>query len=117
MDQRNKGFKPPFMRNRSQSYEQVQPSQGDQKMTDSLRKRPRQQPTKCWGCEGDYMYKDCTHRGDKKKIFHGIKKEEIVEDMGKTMPRIYVALENRQEYYQSHMVEVEGKIDNHPIDI
>jgi predicted aspartyl protease len=37
--------------------------------------------------------------------------------VGKIMPRIYAALDNRQEDYQSHMIEVEGKIDNHPIAI
>jgi ribosomal protein L31 len=31
------------------------------------------------------------------------------------MPMIYVALENIQEDCQSHMIEVEVKIDNHPI--
>jgi hypothetical protein len=35
----------------------------------------------------------------------------------KSMPRIYAALDNRQADYQSHMIEVEGKIDNHPIAI
>jgi hypothetical protein len=41
MDQRKKGFKPPFIRNRSQAYQQGKPSQGDHKMEDSLGKRPR----------------------------------------------------------------------------
>jgi hypothetical protein len=117
MDQRKKGFKPPFIRNRSQAYQQGKPSQGDQKMTDSLGKRPRQQPIKCWGCEGDHMYKYCPHRGDKMKTLHSIKQEETIEDVGKSMPRIYAALDNRQADYQSHMIEVEGKIDNHPIAI
>jgi hypothetical protein len=117
MDQRKKGFKPPFIRNRSQAYQQGKPSQGDQKMTESLGKRPRQQPIKCWGCEGDHMYKYCPHRGDKMKTLHSIKQEETIEDMGKSMPRIYAALDNRQADYQSHMIEVEGKIDNHPIAI
>jgi predicted aspartyl protease len=33
------------------------------------------------------------------------------------MPRIYAALNNKQVEYQSPMIEVEGKIDNHPIAI
>lgn len=32
---------------------------------------------------------------------------DIVEDMGKSMPRIYVSLDNRQVDYQPHMIEVE----------
>ena len=48
---------------------------------------------------------------------HSIKKEETIEYVGISMPRIYAALDNRQAYYQSHIIEVEGKIDNHPIAI
>jgi hypothetical protein len=40
------------------------------------------------------------------KILNNIK-EETIEDMGKIMPRIYAALDNRQADYQSHMIEVE----------
>jgi hypothetical protein len=39
----------------------------------------------------------------------------MVEYMGRSMPRIYAALDNKQAKYHSHMIEVEGKIDNHPI--
>jgi hypothetical protein len=51
MDQRNKRFKPLFIENNSQAYQQENPAQGEPKMTDSLRKKPRKQPIKCWGCE------------------------------------------------------------------
>jgi hypothetical protein len=33
------------------------------------------------------------------------------------MPRIYGSLDNKKEKYESPMIEVEGKIDNHPITI
>ena len=52
------------------------------------------------------------------KTMHSIKQEETVEDMGRSMPRIYAALDNRQGEYQYHMsIEVEGNIDNYPIAI
>ena len=38
-------------------------------------------------------------------------------DLARTMPRINAALENRQAYYQTSMVEVEGKINQIPIAI
>ena len=63
------------------------------------------------------MYKDCLERGDQMKILHSIKQEETIEDMGKSMPRIYAAMDNRQEDHQPHMIEVEGKINNQPIAI
>ena len=35
-----------------------------------------------------------------------------MEDMGSRMPRIYATLNNKQAEYQSHMIEVEGMINN-----
>jgi hypothetical protein len=110
---RKKGYKPPFFRNSSQG----QPTQNEPRMTESLGKRPRQQPIKCWGCEGDHMYRDFPHKGERMRIVHNIQEVDTVEDMGRSMPRIYAALDNKQAEYQSHMIEVEGKIDNQPIAI
>jgi hypothetical protein len=115
MDQRKKGFKPPFNRNIFQTYQQWKPSQDDQRMTDSLGKRQRQQRIKCWGCEGGHMYKYFPHKGDTLRNLHNIKQEKKMEDVRKIMPKIYAALDNREADYQSHMIEVEGKIGNKPI--
>jgi predicted aspartyl protease len=51
------------------------------------------------------------------RTLHNIQEDEIVEYMGGIMPRTYAALENKQEKYQSPMIEVEGKINNQPIEI
>jgi hypothetical protein len=37
--------------------------------------------------------------------------------MGSRIPRIYAALDNKQAEFQSHMIEVEGMINNHPFTI
>jgi hypothetical protein len=44
-------------------------------------------------------------------------KDDTVEDMGRSMPRIYASLDNKQVEFQSHMIEVEGKINDQPISI
>jgi len=49
------------------------------------------------------------------RIIHNIQEDETIEDMGWIMPRIYAALDNKQTTYQSAMIEVEGKIGNHPL--
>jgi hypothetical protein len=36
-----------------------------------------------------------------------------MEDMGKSVPRIYTTLNNKKEEFQSHMIKVEGMINNH----
>ena len=38
-----------------------------------------------------------------------------MEDMGSRMLRIYIALDNKKAEFQSHMIEVEGMINNRPI--
>jgi hypothetical protein len=38
-----------------------------------------------------------------------------MEDMGIYVPRIYAALDNKQAEHQSHMIEVEGMINNQTI--
>jgi hypothetical protein len=44
---------------------------------------------------------------------HNLQEATTVKDMG----RIYVDLDDFQEEYQSNMIEVEGKIINHPVAI
>ena len=46
------------------------------------------------------------------KNIHNIQEANIVEDVGRIVPRIYEILENRQVEHQSHMIEVEDKITN-----
>jgi hypothetical protein len=51
------------------------------------------------------------------RSIHKIHEAETIEDMGRGILRIYVALDNKQVEYQFHMIEVEGKFDNQPITI
>jgi hypothetical protein len=64
-------------------------------------------------CQGNHKYRDCPHKNGKVRVFHNVQQVETVEDMGSRMPRIYTALDNKQAEYQSHMIEVEGMINNH----
>jgi hypothetical protein len=63
------------------------------------------------------MFRDCPHRGEKMRTVHNVHQAEIVENMGRNVPRIYAALDNKQAEYQSHMIEVEGMINNQTISI
>jgi hypothetical protein len=78
---------------------------------------PRKPPMECWGCKGNHRYKDCPQRNDKVRVVDNIQQEEIVEDMGSRIPRIYAALDNKQVEFQSHTIEVEGMINNHTFTI
>ena len=92
MDQRKKGTKPPFFINNPQG----QPTSREPKMIETGGQRPRHPPIQCWGCKGDHMFKYFPHRGEKVRIVHNVQQVETVEDMGKNVPRIYAALDNKQ---------------------
>jgi hypothetical protein len=92
MDQRKKGTKPPFFRNNSQG----QPTFKEQKMTEEIGKRPRKPPIQCWGCGGDHVLRYFPNIGGKVKTAYNVQQVEKVEDMDRNVPRIYVALDNKQ---------------------
>jgi hypothetical protein len=39
-------------------------------------------------------------------------KVATIEDMGRNVPRIYTTLDNKQDEFQSNMIEVEGNIND-----
>jgi hypothetical protein len=104
-------LKPPFNRNEPNKKHQDQYAKDESKKEDSLGKMGSP-PIQLWGYKEDYMYKDFPHRKDGVKTVQNIQEATIVGDMG----RIYAALNDRQvEYHRSNMIEVEGKMINHPV--
>jgi hypothetical protein len=63
------------------------------------------------------MYRDFPHGSERVRIVHNVQQARTVEDMGRSVPNIYAVLDNKQAEFQSHVIEVEGKINNHPIAI
>jgi hypothetical protein len=113
MDQRNKRTKPPFFRNNPQGQENsIEP-----RTMEKWGHRPMKLPIQCWGCKEDNMYRDFPHRGEKVRIVHNVQQNETMEDMGINVRRIYATLDNKKVKYQSHMIEVEGMINNQTITI
>jgi predicted aspartyl protease len=108
MDQRKKGAKPPFFRNNPQ----WQKTHKKTRVIDTGSQGPRQPPMQCWGCKEDHRFRDCPHRGKKGRDVHNVQRAETVEDMGRNVSSIYASLDNKQAEYQSHMIEVEGMINN-----
>jgi hypothetical protein len=51
------------------------------------------------------------------RTVHNVQQAETMEDMGISVPRIYATLDNKQAEFQSHMIEVEGKLNNQTISI
>ena len=57
----------------------------------------------------------CTEIALKERIGHSVHQAVTFEDMGINVPRIYTSLDNKQDEFQLHMIEVEGKINDQPI--
>jgi hypothetical protein len=109
-EKRQKGSKPPFFRNSPQGHISFR-----EPRTDEVgEQRQRQMPIQCWGYKGNHKYRDCPHKNGKARTVHNVQQAETVEDMSSRMPRIYAALDNKKDEFQSHMIEVEGMINNRP---
>jgi hypothetical protein len=112
-EQRQKRNNPPFFRKSPQGH----PVLREPRMAEGYGQRPRQTPMQCWGCKGDHNYRYCLYRKDKVRVVHHVQQEETVDDMGIRVPRIYAALDNKQDEFQSHMIEVKGMINYHALTI
>eukprot|EP00253_Pinus_taeda_P010631 PITA_10631 len=73
-------------------------------------------PLQCWGCGGPHYIKNCPQRKGTEQLSQ-IHEASTVGEVGRSVPRINAALEDRQAEYQPTMVEFEGKISNLPISI
>jgi hypothetical protein len=51
------------------------------------------------------------------RTVYNVQQAVKIEDMGRNVPRICTALDNKQDEFQSYMIEVEGKINDQPISI
>jgi hypothetical protein len=113
MEQRKKDTKPPFFRNTSQGH----PTPKEPRMTEKIGKRPRKPPIQCLGCGGYHLYRYFPHRGEKVSIVHNLQQGVTIKYMRGNVPRIYTSLDNKQDEFQLHIIEVEGNINDHPIAI
>jgi hypothetical protein len=69
-------------------------------MTEVGGKKPRQTPIQCWGCKGDHKYRYCPLKSDKVRDLHNVQQAKTMEDMGRSVPRIYETLDNKQSEFQ-----------------
>eukprot|EP00253_Pinus_taeda_P012331 PITA_12331 len=98
---------------RSKSIGETRMSEQPARMDTEGITRPRVQ---CWGCGGPHYVKNCPQRKGTDQISQ-IHEASTVGDVGRSMPRINAALDDRQAEYQPTMVEFEGKILNLSISV
>eukprot|EP00253_Pinus_taeda_P019676 PITA_19676 len=68
-------------------------------------------PVQCWGCGGPHYVKNYPQRKGTEQLSQ-IHEASMVGEVGRSVPRINAALDDRQAKYQPTMVEFEGKISD-----
>jgi hypothetical protein len=113
--------KNPRMRFPSQSvHQQNFPSLGGNKTSGSIPVKtvnPKGEPLKCWGCGEEHILRDCPHRQQNSQRIYNIQEATTVNDVARSVPEIYAALDNNQANHQASVVEIEGMISNHLVSI
>jgi hypothetical protein len=72
---------------------------------------------KCWGCGEEHLLRDCPHRQQNSRRVYNIQEATTINDVARSMPRIYATLDNKQADHQVSVVEMEGMIANHLVSI
>ena len=63
------------------------------------------------------MLRDFPHRQQNSRRIYKIQEATTVNDVARIMPRIYVALDNKQVDHQASVMEMEGMIATHLVSI
>jgi hypothetical protein len=77
----------------------------------------KREPLKCWGSGEEHLLRDCPHRQQNNQKFYNIQEATIVNDVARSVPQNYVALDNNQADHQASVVEIEGMIFNHLVSV
>jgi hypothetical protein len=77
----------------------------------------KREPLKCWGCGEEHLLRDCPHRQQNNRRVYNVQEATTVNDVARSMPQIYAALEDRQADHQASVVETKGMIPNHLVSI
>jgi hypothetical protein len=101
-------------------HQQNFPSLGGNKTSGSIPVKtdnPKREPLKCWGCGEEHLLRDCPHRQQNSRRIYNIQEATTVNDVARSVPQIYAALDNNQADHQASVVEIEGMISNHLVSI
>ena len=101
-------------------YQQNFPSQSGNKHFEAVpgkTDKPKKEPLKCWGCGEEHLLRDCPHWQQNSWRIYNVQEATTVNDVARSVPQIYAALDNKQADHQASVVEVEGMITNHLVSI
>ena len=82
-----------------------------------VKNNERKEPIKCLEFQGPHYALVCPNRKKTVNNIHDVQEETKVGDLARGMPKINATLKNKQDEYQTSMVEVEGMLNHKPISI
>jgi hypothetical protein len=89
------------------------PSRATPSKTDNMKR----ETLKCWGCGEEHLLRDYLHRQQNPGRVYNVQEATTVNDVARSLPQIYAALDNRQADHQTSVVEMENTIVNHLVSI
>jgi hypothetical protein len=78
---------------------------------------PKRKPLECWDCGGEHLRRDCPLRQQNSRKIYNMQEATTVNDVARSVPQIYAALDNNQADHQASVVEIEGMIFNHLVSV
>jgi hypothetical protein len=78
---------------------------------------PSRKPLECWDCRGNHLRRDCPLRQPNSRKVYNMQEDTTVNDVARSVPQIYAALDNNQADHQASVVEIEGMIFNHLVSV
>jgi hypothetical protein len=101
-------------------YQQNFPSQSGNKpfgAASGKTNNTKREPLKCWSCAKEHLLRDCPYRQQNNRRVYNVQEATTVNNVPRSMPQIYAALDNRQADHQASVVEMEGMIVNYLVSI
>ena len=108
--QRKKGFKP--FNFRTQQKQPLQAVDQPAKVMGGKPRNPKEnrEPLQCWRCGGPHLCRNFLLENGNVRPTYNIQEAETMDQVARTIPRIYAELEDLQADHQSTVVEVAGNI-------
>jgi hypothetical protein len=97
-------------------HQQNFPSQrGNKPFGSTLRKtdNPKKEPLKCWGFGEEHLLRDCSHGQQNNRRIYNVQEATTINNVARSMPKIYAAMDNKQADREASVVDMEGMITNH----
>ena len=69
------------------------------------------------GCREEHLLRDCPHWQQNSQRIYNIQETTTINDVARSVPQIYAALDNNEADHQASVAEIDGMISNHLLSV